>query len=93
MEFIKGAVLIVGSTLSFAFLFTGIKILLAGKSDYIENRLLTGSPRNPIKGSIKTFRDGVRDYRVKSGLAVNTKKNIWVEQGALSEESIDNIIG
>lgn len=92
MEIIKGLVLLAGSVVSFALLIVGIKILISEKGEYEATRNLTGGIRNALSGRVKTVRGGIRDCRVKAGLAIDKKTNQWVEQGALSEETINSVL-
>ena len=64
------------------------RIWRGNRHEYDRNRLRTGSLRNAIRGEISTVFDGTRDYRVSAGVAVDKKKNEWVEQGRLSPEAI-----
>lgn len=91
MELIKGLVLIAGTGISCALFLAGVKVFLAAKGDYDANRVLTGTLRNALRGELRTSRGGTRDGRVKAGLAIDRKTNRWVEQGGLSEESIDTV--
>lgn len=95
MEFItiiKVAVFFVGCYFGFVFLVIGIRLAKADKGEYNKNRERTGSLMDVLLGKVHTIHDGRRDYRVRAGLAVDTKQNIWVEQGVLSEEALDSVI-
>lgn len=64
------------------------RIWRGNRLEYERNRERTGSVRRAIFGELPTFFDGTRDYRVSAGVAVDRKKNEWVEQGRLSAEAI-----
>lgn len=88
----QAIVLFFGLLLSLAFFRIAIKLLLADKSEYEMNRKLSGNWKNPFIGGVPTCHDGQRDYRVRAGLARDTKTNRWVEQGILSDEAVDAVL-
>lgn len=89
---IKSAlVLAIGGASSFTLLVLGLRVLHASKADYDQNRARSGTLLDVLKGKVRTKNNGVRDFRVRCGLAVN-KHNQWEEQGALSEEAIDSVL-
>ena len=92
MEFIEGIILVAGGTFSLVLFLLGLNFLRADKNAYDMNRELTGGFFKALFGRTKTFHEGTRDYRVKAGLAVYIRKNEWVEQGTLSNESISSIL-
>ena len=66
-----------------------VKIARGNRSEYERNRQRLGSSVvTAIRGEVPTVSDGTRDYRVAAGIAVDRKKNEWVEQGRLSSEAI-----
>ena len=71
---------------------TGVKVLSADKAVYKANLKATGHLLNPIKGKVPTFRDGGRDHNVCAGLAYDLKGHRLIEQGTLSDESIESIL-
>ena len=89
---LKAGVLLVGGIACVSLLKLALTIFRSDKSEYEINRSRSGSFFDPILGRVKTAHDGYRDFRVQAGLAVNTKSNEWVEQGVLSEESVDMIL-
>ncbi|MHB8783398.1 MAG: hypothetical protein ACYDAX_08290 [Desulfobacteria bacterium] len=93
IEAFKAVTLVLGCVVSCGFFWVGYKIWKSDQGDYQQNKDLTEKYLDPKSGTISARRDGVRDYRIKAGLAVNMRNRVWVEQGALSEESIDNILG
>lgn len=44
-----------------------------------------------FKGDIVRSHDGKRDSVIQAGIAVNSD-NEWIEQGRLSEDSVQNIL-
>lgn len=84
-------VLMLGSIATILFI-TGIKIFFADKSSYKANRKVTGHPLNGVRGTVPTFRDGGRDHRVCAGLAYDLKNHRLIEQGTLSDESVESIL-
>jgi hypothetical protein len=64
------------------------RIWRGNRIEYDRNRQRTGSFRKAIRGEVETVFDGTRDYRVSAGVAVDRKKNEWVEQGRLSAEAV-----
>lgn len=85
-------VLFLGSITTTLFI-VGIKIFCADKSVYQANFKATGNPLKAIKGTLPTFRrDGRRDHTVCAGLGYDLKEHRLVEQGTLSDESVENIL-
>lgn len=70
----------------------GIKIIFADKSIYKANFKATGGFVNPIKGTVSSFREGGRDHRVCAGLGYDIRNQCLIEQGALSDESVESIL-
>lgn len=94
MELLEAVLLCVLGIASVTFISVGIKVLMSDNNDYRRCRAKTGSWLNPIRGTLSTSHEGNgRDHNVSAGLAFDTKNNRWVEQGRLSEESIDAILG
>jgi len=69
-----------------------LRLMRSNNGEYTRNRERAPTLRDILKGTAKTKHDGVRDYRVTAGLAVNTKTNSWELQGRLSEEAIDSVV-
>ena len=84
-------VLAAGGFSAMTLLILGIRILGASRAEYEQNNARSGTPLDVLKGMVRTKRDGVRDSRVRCGLAVNRYQQ-WEEQGALSEEAIDGVL-
>ena len=76
------------ATISFLTMFK----VIARPNEYESNKVKTGSLKNAFFGSVSTFHNGCRDSSVHAGIVVDTKKNSWVEQGALSDGSIDSVL-
>ena len=89
---VKVVVFIAGLFVGFTFLVIGLHLARTDKNEYNKNRERVGSLGNVLFGKVRTVHDGQRDYRVRAGLAVDTKRNIWVEQGVLSEEALDSVL-
>jgi len=70
-----------------------LRIMFSAKSDYQTNFEHSSSFRDVLRGKVRTTYDGSRDFTVKAGLAIDTNTNEWIEQGALSDEAIDTILG
>lgn len=95
MEFItviKVVVFLGGCYFGFLFLVIGIRLVKADKNDYNKNKDRSGRFSEAIFGKVQTVHDGMRDYRVRAGLAVDVRKNQWIEQGTLSEEALDSVL-
>lgn len=91
-EFLKPVVLIFGTIIVSALAQTGFALWRAHSGDYRLNRERMSSWLDPLRGTSATHYDGVRDFRVRAGLAIDTRTNQWVEQGTLSEESLDSVL-
>lgn len=92
-EVIDALVVLLGGVISIGLFALAFKILFANKADYEINRERSNSIVSVVRGNIRTKHGEHRDFRVQAGLAVDKKKNEWAENGALSEESIDSVIG
>ena len=62
------------------------------RSEYLRNRERSPSVRDVLAGNTPTYHDGIRDERVSAGVAVDINKNVWVEQGKLSEEAVASVL-
>lgn len=69
-----------------------IRVIATDAEEYVRNQERSPSLRAIIRGEAPTLFDGARDERVMAGLAVDTNKNVWVEQGKLSEEAVSSVI-
>ena len=81
--------------IALSFIFVALKLLrgfFADRSEYVRNQERSVSLMSVLRGETPTFYDSVRDERIVAGVAVDTKKNVWVEQGKLSEEAVSNVI-
>jgi hypothetical protein len=91
----RGAAIWVLIPLAFTFFAIAYKLLRLYRTDrveYVRNQQRSESTASVIRGDAKSFYDGVRDERVAAGIAVDTKKNEWVEQGKLSEEAVASLL-
>lgn len=80
------------ATVGIVLLRLGIRLTMADSSEYRRNRERTGTLRRALAGKLPTFTDGIRDYRVHAGLAFDKTTNMFVPQGALSDEAVDHIL-
>lgn len=87
----KFILVLFGGMIAITFFALGVKLLLSDSCAYDSNRKKCGKFVNPLKGTVPSFNNGNRDYRVCAGLSIN-RKNQWTEQGALCEESVDSIL-
>jgi hypothetical protein len=96
IDVLKGVALLVLIPLGFTFLIVTYRLVriyyTTGRADYIRNRDRSRSFRNVIRGEVSSFYDGTRDERVSAGIAIDTNKNEWAEQGKLSEEAISSVL-
>lgn len=91
-DMLKAVVLLVGGITSTILMMLSYKFLAANRTEYRLNRDSTGGLWNVLTGRVKRHPDGKRTYRVRAGIAIDTKKNQWIEQGTLSEEAIDSLL-
>ena len=69
-----------------------LKLILTSPYNYKKISKINGSFWDVLKGCSPTRHNGYRDYQKKAGLAVDLKNNKWIEQGTLSEDSLDSIL-
>ncbi|MCB1735174.1 MAG: hypothetical protein H6981_06125 [Gammaproteobacteria bacterium] len=67
------------------------KIFTADRGLYQSNRERYRSWWNGLTGRVPTKHDGIREPGAAAGLAVN-RHGKWIENGTLSDESIDLIL-
>ncbi|MFO1080358.1 MAG: hypothetical protein U1E23_07020 [Reyranellaceae bacterium] len=91
-EVIRAFVIAGGLTLAFVFVRIGVAILRADRSTYARNRLRTRTTGDAIKGDVSPNYDGARDYQVAAGIAIDRRRNQWIEQGKLSNEAVANVL-
>lgn len=91
LSVVKGLVVFGGGVA----LYFGLRLIMAIRNadpaEYKTTKNLAGNIQNAFKGNVKPYHDGVRDYRVKAGLAVDLDRNVWVQQGAISKESLNSV--
>lgn len=75
---------------SIALAVLAVYVFFSDPLEYRRNKSRSKNIKSSAMGTISRSHDGFRDSRVHAGLAVNNK-NEWVEQGRLSDESIDGI--
>lgn len=92
MLFLKPVILIAGGVVVAALLQAGWALLRAPAGEYRLNKQRIPFLLAPLRGTILTQYDGVRDFRSRAGLAVNRRTNEWVDQGTLSEEALDSVL-
>ena len=80
--------LFVSGAAAVLFFLFALKLLRGNWAEYGRNRQRLGSVRAAMRGEVETVSDGTRDYRVAAGIAIDSKKNEWREQGRLSTEAI-----
>lgn len=93
MPIVDAALFAGAGLLAVACFLVGNRILWSDSCEYRKNRQRTKSLYHVIRGELPTQFEGGRDYRVRAGLAVDRKRNVWVEQGILSEEALDAVLG
>jgi hypothetical protein len=72
--------------------FVTIRIAFGDRQEFEANRRRIRNIGKTVRGEVSPIYDGVTDYRVRAGLAYDKKKNIWIEQGTLSDEAIEAIL-
>jgi len=87
-EILRDAVLLVSGAGAVFCALIAWRIWRGNPLEYDRNRRRAGSLGQTIRGDIRTTHDGRRDYRVSAGIAVDVRKNEWMEQGKLSAEAI-----
>ena len=95
MDFVivlKAVGIFVSAILTVTSFVIAIKLFRADRGEYERNRARSGKFWDPVRGAVKSSHGDVRDFRVRAGLAVDTRTNTWVEQGVLSDEAIDAVL-
>ena len=90
-DLVNSVIIIVGGVSGFAFLVAAYRLARGDIVEYERNRQRTPGILSVIQGRISPVFDGVRDYRVAAGLAVDLKSKKWVEQGRLSNEALTSV--
>lgn len=88
---LKAVILLAGGYFSVYLLSLARSVRNADRNEYKNAKQLSESLSTVLRGKVKTYHDGIRDGRVKAGLAVDLTNNKWVAHGALSKESIDSV--
>jgi len=78
--------------ISVVFFVGGFKLLFSDKSLYMSNYRATSGIKNALRGTLPTKKNGSRTHNVIAGLAYNVKSKKLVAQGALSNETIENVL-
>ena len=73
------------------FISVGIQVLTADRVAYRSCQALTKNVKKPVLGMISTYGEGSRDYRVAAGMLWDRKSKRVIDQGKLSNESIDSL--
>ena len=92
LDIVKPAVLLIGGFISIVLAKLAYRIYASDGGEYSRNRQRSGKWNDALLGRLKTSEGGFRNYEVQAGLAVDTKDNVWVEQGKLSDEAIDSVM-
>ncbi|MBM9615021.1 hypothetical protein JWJ90_12095 [Desulfobulbus rhabdoformis] len=87
----KLVVLYVGGFFTIMFGAIGLKFLFTTSHNYRQIHEISGSFSSALKGTNSAFNNGSRDNRKKAGLAIDLRTNTWIEQGTLSDDSLDSI--
>lgn len=83
----------IGTVVFTKLLLLSVSVWKTSRSGYELNQRLSGSFRQVLKGQVISYQEGGvagRDHRVCAGMAVDTKTNRVIRQGALSNETIVN---
>lgn len=70
----------------------GYLIFAGDSNEYESNRRRVVSPANVYRGTVPTNYDGMRDDKLAAGIAIDVKRNMWVEQGRLSDEALRDVL-
>ena len=81
----------VGSVLFFVFLGLAYRTINAERTTYNQNRLDVGSFSDALRGNA-TSHGAVSGYKIREGLAIDTKRRKVVAQGTLSDDAINAIL-
>ncbi len=83
---------VIFTILAFVFIGIVIKVFSAERHVYNTCYSLNTGFLDSLKGTMPTFREGSRDYKLMAGLAYDAKNKKFVEQGAISENLVDEIL-
>lgn len=86
-----GGLLVVGTIIA-ALINLLMRLWRADRNEYDANREAVPTWGALFTGRVNTRVGGVRNFRLRAGLAVDTNTNTWVEQGRLSEEALDSVL-
>lgn len=92
LEFMKGLILLAFGSLSITLFAVVFRLWRGNREEYAHNRNRSHSFLKVIRGEVPTEFDGVRDSRVAAGIAVDTSKGSWKEQGKLSAEAVSDAL-
>jgi hypothetical protein len=92
LEIVKIFAGLVVGTVSIRSITLAYRLWFGDSNAYEQNRLRAGSWRRSAWGSVPTNFDGHGDYRVATGIALNTKTNTWIAQGRLSAVAISSVL-
>lgn len=79
-------------TIALVFFRVGWLILIGDSNEYEGNRRRIKSWRNVYRGTVPTKYDGARDDKLAAGVAIDARRNRWVEQGRLSDEALRDVL-
>ncbi|WP_156912191.1 hypothetical protein [Citrifermentans bremense] len=88
---VKAVILLVGGVMAIYCFSLARMVRKADPNEYRNAKNLSGSLSQVLRGKVTLYHDGVRDSRVKAGLAIDKRRNKWVPHGALSRESIESV--
>lgn len=92
-EIVNFVIIVMSGGLAMAGVAVAYRLWQGDSSEYDRNRerVRRCTWRQIFEGRVPAmFGDG-RDYRIAAGLAVDRRKNEWVEQGRLSDEAVSSI--
>lgn len=78
--------------LALVFFRVGWLILTGDSNEYEGNRRRIKSWKNVYRGTVPTKYDGIRDDKLAAGVAIDVRRNRWVEQGRLSDEALRDVL-
>ena len=87
-QFLQGMGIVATGGFGIACLFLAYRVAFGNKLEYDRNRRRAGNFKKTFFGQVPSTFDGTRDSRVSAGIAVDSRKNEWVEQGRLSNEAV-----
>ena len=87
-QIVQAIGLVVTGGFAIACIFLAYRVAFGNKIEYERNRHRAKNIKRTVLGLVPSIFDGTRDARVSAGIAVDRKKNEWLEQGRLSNEAV-----